>query len=108
LRPEEVVGMLQHIVMFKVKDFAEGADKTKNMQRIKSGLEALPGKIEEIRLFEVGVNSIDNGFAYDLVLFSQFDSKEELFRYQKHPEHVKVVEFVNKVCESRVVVDYVI
>jgi Stress responsive A/B Barrel Domain len=100
--------MLKHIVMFKLKDFAEGADKGENIQRIKSGLEALPGKIEGIRFFEVGINSIDNGAAYDLVLCSEFDSKEELFKYQKHPEHVKVVGFVNKVCENRVVVDYVI
>jgi hypothetical protein len=101
-----VAGMLKHIVMFKVKDSAEGADKEENVQRIKSKLEALPGTIEEIKFFEVGVNSINNGFAYDLVLCSEFDGKEELFRYQKHPEHVKVAEFVHKVCENRVVVDY--
>lgn len=98
--------MLKHIVMFKVKDSAEGAGKEENVQRIKSKLEALPGRIEEIRFFEVGANSISNGAAYDLVLCSEFDGKEELFRYQKHPEHVKVLEFVNKVCENRAVVDY--
>jgi hypothetical protein len=96
---------LRHIVMFKVR---EDKDKEENIQRIKSKLEALPGIIEEIRFFEVGVNSIDNGFAYDLVLCSEFDGKEELFRYQKHPEHVNVAEFVHKVCENRVVVDYVL
>ncbi len=100
--------MLKHIVMFKVKDSAEGADKGENIKRIKSKLEALPGTIEEIRFFEVGINSIDNGVAYDLVLCSEFDGKESLFKYQKHPAHVKIVEFVNKVCESRVVVDYLI
>jgi hypothetical protein len=94
--------------MFRVKDFAEGADRGENIQRIKSRLEALPGRIEEIRFLEVGINSINNGAAYDLVLCSEFDGKEELFKYQKHPEHVKVVEFVNKVCENRVVVDYVV
>ncbi len=98
--------MLKHIVMFKVKDFAEGAGKADNVQGIKTRLEALPGMIEEIRSFEVGINSIDNGNAYDLVLCSEFDSKEDLFRYQKHPEHIMVVDFVNKVCASRVVVDY--
>ncbi len=98
--------MIKHIVMFKMKDSAEGADKGENIQRIKSKLEALPGKIEEIRFFEVGINSIDTSAAYDLVLCSEFDGKEELFRYQKHPEHVKVAEFVHKVCENRVVVDY--
>lgn len=100
--------MIKHIVMFKVKDSAEGADKGENIRRIKSKLDILPGLIEEIRFFEVGINSINTSAAYDLVLYSEFDGKEELFRYQKHPEHVKVAEFVNKVCENRVVVDYVI
>lgn len=99
--------MLKHIVMFKMKGSAEGADKGENIQRLKSSLEALPGKIEEIRFFEVGVNSINNGVAYDMVLCSEFMGPEELFRYQRHPEHVKVAEFVHKVCESRVVVDYI-
>jgi hypothetical protein len=100
--------MLKHIIMFKVKDSAEGAGKEENVRRIKSKLEALPGMIEEIKFFEVGINSIENCVAYDLVLCSEFEDKEDLFKYQKHPEHIKVAGFVNKVCENRVVVDYVI
>lgn len=78
------------------------------MQMAKAKLEALPTKINEIKFFEVGVNFSDASVAYDLVLVSEFLSKEALFSYQKHPEHVKVADFVGKVCESRIVVDYVI
>jgi hypothetical protein len=40
-------------------------------------------------------------------LYSKFESQEDLYIYQKHPEHVKVADFVKKVCEARVVADYV-
>jgi hypothetical protein len=99
--------MIKHIVMFKLKDWAEGRDKAGNIEALKAKLEALPAQIGEIRFFEVGINIIAASVAYDLVLVSQFASKEDLFTYQKHPEHVKVADFVGKTCMSRIVVDYV-
>jgi hypothetical protein len=98
--------MIKHIVMFKMKDSAEGANREENIQQVKSRLEALPEKIAEIRYFELGKNIIDSAVAYDLVLVSEFDSPESLVSYQRHPEHVKVFELVQKVCEQRAVVDY--
>ena len=94
--------------MFKLKDSAEGASKTENIQRLKSKLEALEKIIDEIKFFEIGINSINSNFAYDLVLYSKFDTKDDLYSYQKHPEHLKVADFVGRACENRVVVDYTI
>ncbi len=100
--------MIKHIVMFKFKRFAESNDKLGNTHLLKSYLEALPAKINEIKFFQVGVNFSEATVAYDLVLISEFFSKEALSSYQQHPEHVKLADFVGKVCESRVVVDYVV
>ncbi len=100
--------MIKHIVMFKFKESADGSDKPGNLQMMKAKLEALPSKIDEIKFFEVGVNFSNNGVAYDLVLNSEFESKEALYSYQKNPEHIKVVDFVQKVCDNRVVVDYIV
>lgn len=100
--------MLKHIVMFKLKEWAEGSDRPTNIKALQEKLEALPAQIKEIKFFEVGINSIETGVAYDMVLVSEFESKEALFSYQKHPEHVLVANFVGKVCQSRVVVDYVL
>jgi hypothetical protein len=94
--------------MFKLKERAEGCDRPANIKALQEKLEALPAQIKEIKFFEVGINSIETGVAYDMVLVSEFESKEALFRYQKHPEHVLVVNFVGKVCDSRAVVDYVL
>ena len=98
--------MIKHIVMFKLKEEAEGRDKAANAQLLKAMLEALPASIKEIRFFEVGVNFLLASIAYDLVLISQFESIEALQSYQKHPEHLKVFDFVVNNCENRIVVDY--
>jgi hypothetical protein len=100
--------MIKHIVMFKLKESAEDRDKAANIMALKAKLEALTAQIGEIKLFEVGINSLEASVAYDLVLVSEFESKEALYSYQKHPEHLKVAEFVGKVALSRIVVDYVV
>ena len=98
--------MIKHIVMWKLKDFAEGKTKQENANTIKTRLEALKTRIEQIRFLEVGVNLNRSEQAYDAVLISEFNSLEDLDIYKKHPEHLKISEFVGKVREARVVVDY--
>jgi len=100
--------MLKHIVLFKLKENAEGASKEQNAKKIKADLEALTGRIPQIRRMEVGINCIPGEAAYDVAIYSEFANQQDLSTYAKHPEHVKVAEFVGKVRESRVVVDYVV
>lgn len=98
--------MLKHIVMWKLKEFAEGKSKMENAKEIKAGLEKLKGKINEIEIIEVGININESVQSYDVVLYSEFKDEDALEKYQKHPEHVKVGEFISKVREDRVVADY--
>lgn len=98
--------MIKHIVVWKLKDFAEGADRARNALRMKAELEALKTKILQIRQLEVGINCISSDASYDVALSSTFDSEKDLDAYQKHPEHVKAADFVARVRASRVVVDY--
>jgi hypothetical protein len=98
--------MIKHLVMWKLKDFAEGATKEQNAKKMKTDLEALKNKIPQIRHIEVGVNFLPSDAAYDVALYSEFATEEDLALYQKHPEHKSVGAFVEKVRESRVVVDY--
>lgn len=99
--------MLKHIVLFKLKTISEGASKEENAKKIKHDLEALKGKIPQILHIEVGINCIPGDAAYDVVIYSEFADENALSLYAKHPEHVKIAEFVGKVRESRVVVDYI-
>ena len=98
--------MIKHIVMWKLKDFAEGRSKQENAQKIKTMLEALKGKIEQVSYLEVGINTNGSNMAYDAVLISEFEDEKKLEEYKIHPEHVKVSQFVTKVREGRAVVDY--
>jgi hypothetical protein len=98
--------MIKHIVMWKLKDFAEGADKARNAKRIKIELETLKISIPQIAHLEVGINILDSDAAYDVVLFSTFKNETDLELYQNHPDHRAVAEFIGKIRESRAVVDY--
>lgn len=93
--------VIKHIVMWRIKDKDQEA-----MKKIKTDLEGLKGKIEEIKAIEVGIDFNGSDAAYDLVLYSEFDNKEGLVTYQSHPEHVKVGQFIKSVTVSRTVVDY--
>ncbi len=82
--------MLKHIVMWKLKEFAEGKTKAENAQFMKENLERLVGIIPEIKSLQVGINEKISDMAYDAVLISTFEDAEALARYKEHPEHVKV------------------
>ncbi|NJM15842.1 MAG: Dabb family protein [Bacteroidales bacterium] len=98
--------MIRHIVMFKLKGQFSDSEKAKNAGLLKEKLDALTGKIKEIVFFESGINFFESPAAYDLVLVSDFNSVEDLHAYRVHPEHVKILEFVNQVVEDKVVVDF--
>lgn len=99
--------MIKHIVMWKLKDFAEENSKDINAKKIKEGLESLKGKIEGLQDIEVGININKGDQAYDVVLYSEFKTEDDLGVYQNHPEHLKIAAgFIRKVYKKRVVVDY--
>jgi hypothetical protein len=98
--------MIKHIVLWKLKNSAEGARKEQNAQKIKTELEALKKNIQLIRHIEVGINMMPSEAAYDVALYSEFANEKDLDSYQKHPDHIKIADFISKIRESRVVIDY--
>ena len=98
--------MIKHIVVWRLKDFAEGADKFENAKKIQSLFEMLRSKIKEIRFLDVGINLAHSEEAADLVLYVEFEDRKGLAIYQNHPEHLKIVEFLRKVRTERRVIDY--
>lgn len=98
--------MVKHIVMWKLKPSANGADKKTNAIKMKRMLEALQGVVPGAYKMEVGINYNPGG--YDVVLYSEFNDHDALEGYQVHPEHMKVKEFVHEVMSDRVVADYIV
>ncbi len=97
--------MINHVVLFKLKDYPE-VEKQQIIDEMKSLLEGLNGKIEELKYLEVGVNYELNSKSYDLVLISHFTTIEDLDKYRVHPEHKKVLARFSELRLERAVVDY--
>jgi heme-degrading monooxygenase HmoA len=98
--------MLKHIVMWKLKDHADGADKAANAVKMKQLLDACAGIVPGIRRFEVALAQPGLEATYDVVLYSEFESKEALDAYQQHPQHVALKPFMGAVREARQCMDY--
>jgi len=97
--------MLKHIVMWRFLDFAEGHSKAENILIIKERLEGLKNKIPQIIKLEVGVSATSGDF--DALLYSEFNSFEDLNVYKNHPLHIEISEFCSKVRSKRVSFDYI-
>ena len=100
--------MIKHIVMWKLKEVAEGKTKAENAAIMKELLEGLPAKIKELDTAEVGITFLEGGAEAnaDIVLTTTCASKEALRAYAVHPDHQRVVQFIQKVASERRVVDY--
>jgi hypothetical protein len=98
--------MIKHIVFWKLNSSFDAAAKTTNAIEVKQRLEALAGTIPELITIEVGINFNATDGAADLVLYTEFASREDLDRYQQHPRHVALIPFVFSITEERRVVDY--
>ncbi len=90
--------MIKHIVVWQMRDDVSDEQK----QEMKRKLEALGGKISELRKIEVGIDS-GNG---TMSLYSEFASEDDLLAYQMHSDHQSVVGFVKPLVASRAVCDY--
>ncbi len=98
--------MIKHIVMWRLKDHAEGNDKATNAKLMQSKLEALRGQIEGVLAIEVGIDFSASEASADVVLYSEFTDRAALAAYQAHPAHQAVVAFIKQVVSTRQLVDY--
>ena len=97
--------MINHIVLFKLKDYSE-SEKPGIIAEMKSRLEGLKGKIDELKYIEVGTNYEMNSKSYYFALISHFDSVEDLDKYRIHAEHKKVLVRFSELRLERAAVDF--
>src|SRR4051812_8551384 len=98
--------MIKHIVMWKLKDVAEGADRATNAAKMKQLLDACatlsPGTLKfEVALAQPGLEA-----TYDVILYSEFASREALAEYAAHPTHKAIIPFIVAVRDGRQCMDY--
>jgi len=94
--------MLTHVVSMKFKSGVAEAD----IDELEKSLDELPNSIVEIQMYELGRDVLHTERSYDFALVALFANVEALQRYSKHPEHLKVLEKIKKICESVVTVDF--
>jgi hypothetical protein len=98
--------MIKHIVFWRLKDSALGATKEQNARRLKDELEALRETVPGIHHLEVGIDFERSEAAWDVALYSEFETRAHLEAYQIDPEHEKVGQLAAQIREDRAVVDY--
>lgn len=98
--------MIKHIVMWQLKEHAEGADKATNAAKMKALLDACANIVPGMGSFEVALAQEGLEATYDVVLYSEFESVAALDAYQNHPQHVALKPFVGAVREARQCMDY--
>lgn len=76
--------MYSHIVMFTLND-------SEDVPLIVSTLQAMDGRIPQIRYIEVGVDDHPDTNSAHIVLITRFDSREALEAYRIHPHHIQVL-----------------
>ena len=78
--------MVRHIVMFKLKD-----NSPQSLEKAKEVLLSMKGNVSLLRGIEVGIDFLRSERSYDVVLITDFDTREDLALYQKDKYHEGVV-----------------
>lgn len=98
--------MIKHVVMFKLKEFANPEEKQIKMQEIKERLEALIDIVDCLKFIQVDFN-VNPEETWDLILTTELPSLEDVKTYANHPAHVAVSkEVIAPVKADRACVDY--
>jgi len=98
--------LIRHIVMWKLKAHAEGADRAANAAKMKALLDTCANLVPGVRRWEVLLAPPPLEATCDVILGSDFDDQAALDAYQAHQHHVAMKPFIGSVREQRHCMDY--
>jgi Stress responsive A/B Barrel Domain len=96
---------IKHIVMWDVRG-DDAVTRAHNRQLVKAAFEGLRGLIPGLLHLEVGLDDSGIDYACDVVLVTEFDTREALAAYATHPEHLRVRQVLGDLRVARHQVDY--
>ncbi len=96
---------IKHIVMWNVRG-DDATTRAAHMQRVKAEFESLRGRVPGLLLVEVGLDESRIDYACDVVLYTEFATREALAAYAEHPEHLRVKQALGDLRVARHQVDY--
>lgn len=91
--------MVTHIVCHKYT-------KPEEAPVIAGMLKGLVGKVPGLVSMEAGADFMHSARSFDLALIARFETREGLEVYANHPEHLKVKEYIHRVLEKGIAVDF--
>ena len=100
--------MIRHMVMWRLHDQAQGADKAANLAKAKDVLLSCAQVVPGIRTFEVATATPGMDCTHDLVLHMLVDDAQVLAAYQKHPQHQAIKPFMQAVVLERCCMDFTV
>jgi antibiotic biosynthesis monooxygenase (ABM) superfamily enzyme len=93
--------VIDHLVFLAVREDASPEDIEDLISSIRELKDTVPGVVD----LTVGENFSERSGGYTHGIFVRFESVEDLQGYMKHPDHLAVVEKLDRLT-SRIVVDY--
>jgi len=99
--------MYKHVVLWKLKEEANGMSKSELAVEVKRRLDELPKQISEIKSYETAINIGNYGASFfDVSVISAFENKDTFWSYTKYPVHDAVVAYISSVMVAEEIVDY--
>src|SRR5215210_4243939 len=98
--------MFVHIVLWKLKETANGRSRQENARLMKERYEEIGNMLDGLHRLEVGLNVIAGDDAADVALYTEFASRADYDAYYAHPAHKALVAFIKDVRVDRRVIDY--
>lgn len=93
--------MIRHVVLWRLKSNNGDA-----FHRVEIALRAQQGRIPGLLRVEVGRNFGASRRAVDFCLLCDFESREALTAYHRHPAHMETRAIVDPLVEEHWIVDY--
>jgi hypothetical protein len=97
--------VIKHIVMWNVGG-DDAAARGRNIAVLKAEFESLRDRVPGLLHLEVGVDESRIDYACDVVLYTEFSSREALAAYAHNPEHLRVRRTLGDMRIARHQVDY--
>ncbi len=93
--------MIKHVVLWRLK-----SDNGDIFHAVKTALEAQQGQIPGLLRVEVGRNFATSRRAVHFALVCEFDGRDSLNAYHRHPVHLQTRAFVDPLIEEHWIADY--
>lgn len=95
--------MFRHVVLFRFTP----QTSQEQQQELARQLRTLPGAIEQIKAYHVGLDAGMNPGNYQFAVVADFDSVEDYLVYRDHPVHRDIIgKYVQPITADRAAVQY--